>query len=166
MDGATLKRGALAGMVGGIVMAMWSMIVLWLTGVGFWSPLNFIAHTVWRGAPLDETFSGGGLVLGLVIHMMMSMILGMVFAVAVRSAGRVAGNAAAVVGGGMVFGIVVWVVMEFLVWRLVDPAAAEAFTPWVFAVGHAMYGAATALVVATGSVGQSSGVPHAHGTPA
>lgn len=40
MNAQTLKRGALAGMGGGVVMAMWSMIVLWLTGTGFWTPLN------------------------------------------------------------------------------------------------------------------------------
>ena len=40
MNTETLRRGALAGMIGGAVMAMWSMIALWLAGTGFWSPLN------------------------------------------------------------------------------------------------------------------------------
>src|SRR5579864_9346845 len=80
-----LRRGALAGMGGGMVMAMWSMIVMWLTGAGFWTPLNLIANTMWRTAPLDATFSGEALALGLVLHMMMSMGLGMAFAVAVRA---------------------------------------------------------------------------------
>jgi hypothetical protein len=57
MNRQTLHSGALGGMLGGAMMAMWSMIVLWLTGVGFWTPLNLIAHTLWRGAPLDATFS-------------------------------------------------------------------------------------------------------------
>lgn len=46
MNKETLKRGALAGMGGGVVMAMWSMIVLRLTGTGFWSPLNLIANAL------------------------------------------------------------------------------------------------------------------------
>ncbi|TAM68860.1 hypothetical protein [Mycobacterium sp.] len=33
------------------------------------------------------------------------------------------------------------------VWRMVDADAATAFTPWVFAIGHAMFGAVTGLVV-------------------
>jgi hypothetical protein len=57
MNRQTLHSGALGGMLGGAMMAMWSMIVLWLTGVVFWTPLNLIAHTLWRGAPLDATFS-------------------------------------------------------------------------------------------------------------
>ena len=34
MNTETLRRGALAGMAGGVVMAMWSMVALWWTGVG------------------------------------------------------------------------------------------------------------------------------------
>jgi hypothetical protein len=80
MNKQALTRGALAGMAGGVVMAMWSMIVLWLTGSGFWTSLNLIAHTLWRSAPLDGSFSVGALVIGLVVHMMMSMVLGMMLA--------------------------------------------------------------------------------------
>jgi hypothetical protein len=36
MNRQALRLGALGGMLGGAMMAMWSMIVLWLTGVGFW----------------------------------------------------------------------------------------------------------------------------------
>ncbi len=42
--------GAVGGLLGGMVMAMWSMIVMWLTGEGLWTPLNLIAHTFWDGA--------------------------------------------------------------------------------------------------------------------
>lgn len=166
MSARTRTRGAMAGAAGGMVMAMWSMIVLWLAGVGFWSPLNLIAHTVWRGAPLGATFSGGALVLGLVIHMMMSMILGMVLAVGVRTVSRLGRNPVTVATTGMVFGLVVWVVMQYVIWKAVDPAAAPLFTAWVFALGHLMFGAATGLLIGTTSVRQGARVPYAHGIPA
>lgn len=148
MNRQTLVRGALAGMAGGVVMAMWSMIVLWLTGVGFWAPLNFIAHTFWRGAPLDETFSGGALILGLVIHMMMSAILGMMLAIALSRPSPASRNRAALAVSGMVFGIVVWLVMQYLIWPAIDEAAAPLFTAWVFAIGHLMYGLVTGASLA------------------
>jgi predicted permease len=144
MNTQAVVRGALAGMVGGMVMAMWSMVALWLTRSGFWQPLNLIAHTFWRGAPLDAKFSLGAALLGLVVHMMISMMVGVVFALGVQ---RIHGNLTAVAGLGMIAGIVIWVVMQYGVWRVVDADAAKAFTPWVFAVGHAMFGAATGLVV-------------------
>ncbi|GGM62881.1 hypothetical protein GCM10012275_36970 [Longimycelium tulufanense] len=159
MNAETIKRGLAGGILGGIVMAMWSMIVLWLTGVGFWAPLNFIAHTLWRGAPLDATFSFGVVVLGMVVHMMMSMVLGVVLAVIVHNVHQLGGTRGALVGTGMVFGLVVWLVMQYIVWRVVDTSAAAAFTPWVFALGHLMYGAATAAVLPLAS-------PRGHGAAA
>jgi len=161
----TLTRGALAGLGGGAVMAMWSMIALWLTGIRFWSPLNLIAHTIWRGAPLGAAFSGGALVLGLVIHMMMSVVLGVVFAVGVRTAGRLAASTATLTITGMMFGLAVWAVMQYGIWPALDPAAAPKFTPWVFALGHLMFGAATALLLTLTSPARHP-VPHPHGTPA
>lgn len=144
MNRQTVVRGALGGMVGGTVMAMWSMVALSLNGSGFWQPLNLIAHTFWRGAPLDAKFSLGAALLGLVVHMMMSMMVGVVFALGVQ---RIHGDLISVSVLGMIIGTVIWVVMQYGIWRVVDAAAATAFTPWVFAVGHAMFGAATGLVV-------------------
>ena len=145
MNQHTLRSGALGGMLGGAMMAMWSMIVLWLTGVGFWTPLNLIAHTVWRGAPLGATFSWGALVLGMVVHMMMATLLGTVFGVA---AARYPVSRATLLGAGMVYGVVVWLLTQYVLWPLVDDAAAQAFTAWVFAVGHLLFGMVTAIVVA------------------
>jgi uncharacterized membrane protein YagU involved in acid resistance len=150
MDRQALRSGALGGMLGGAMMAMWSMIVLWLTGVGFWTPLNLIAHTVWRGAPLDATFSWGGLVVGMVVHLMVAMLLGVVFAVV---GGRYLASRMGLLGAGMVYGVVVWLLTQYVLWPLVDDAAAQAFTPWVFAVGHLLYGATTAMVVAPALAG-------------
>lgn len=144
MNRQVVFRGALAGMAGGMVMAMWSMIVLWLNGSGFWRPLNLIAHTFWRDSPLDAKFCFSAALAGLVIHMMMSMMVGVVFALGVQ---RIHGGLAAVTGLGMIVGIMMWLVMQYGVWRMVDADAAMAFTPWVFAVGHAMFGAVTGLVV-------------------
>jgi hypothetical protein len=141
MDAKVVRSGMLAGMFGGAVMAMWSMLVLAATGDGFWQPLNLIAHTVWRGAPLDGGFSAGALVLGLAIHMMTSATLGVVIAVAAHR------RRAAAVMVGMTVGLGVWLVNQYAVWPLLDSAAADRFTPWVFAVGHLMFGVAAALAV-------------------
>lgn len=140
-----LTRGAVAGLVGGIAIAMWSMIVLWLTGAGFWTPLNLIAHTLWRGAPLDGTFSLGALLIGMAVHMMMSIGLGVVLATLASRFTALSANRGTLALFGMAFGLAVWAVMQFAAWRIVDPAAAPLFTPWVFAVAHLMYGAVAGL---------------------
>lgn len=53
MNKHTLIRAGVSGTAGGIVMAIWSMAALLASGAGFWTPINLIAHTFWRGAPLD-----------------------------------------------------------------------------------------------------------------
>jgi hypothetical protein len=52
-----LKRGAGVGMAAGAMMAMFSMLAMAVSGNGFWTPLNAIAHTLWKGAPLDGRFN-------------------------------------------------------------------------------------------------------------
>lgn len=147
MNRETLGRGALAGMAGGAVMAMWSMVALWLTGAGFWTPLNLIANTIWHGAPVTAAFGVGAAALGLLIHMMMSMALGIMLAVAVRAFPRLAGGRITLAMTGMAFGLAVWAVTQYWLWPAIDAAAAAGFTPWVFAIGHLMFGAVTALAV-------------------
>lgn len=61
MKTSTVRAGVTGGVLGGMVMAFWSMTVLWYTGAGFWMPLNLIAHTFWRWAPLNGTFSPAAL---------------------------------------------------------------------------------------------------------
>ncbi|HXT91559.1 MAG TPA: hypothetical protein VN714_20095, partial [Trebonia sp.] len=71
-----LRVGVLAGIVAGAVMAVWSMAAMWVTGSGFWLPLNLIAHTFHRSAPLDARFSAPALVIGLAVHMTVASIFG------------------------------------------------------------------------------------------
>lgn len=140
MSAKALKLGALGGVLGGAVMAIWTMIVFWLTGVGFWTPLNLIAHTVWRSAPLDATFSWGGPLLGMAVHLAMSILLGVVLAALVSATPGLARKPGATGIIGMVYGLGVWLVMQYALWPALDDAAADRFTPWVFAVGHVIYG--------------------------
>jgi hypothetical protein len=141
-------RGRIAaGIAGGAVMAVFSMMMLWLAGSGFWTPLNLIAHTFWRSAPLDGTFSAPALVIGLAVHMMMAMLFGSVIAAA---AYRLPAARSLVIAGGMLFAAGLWAVMQYGVWRAIDAAAAQAFTPWVFAIAHLLFGMIAAPFAAIG----------------
>jgi uncharacterized membrane protein YagU involved in acid resistance len=81
----------------------------------------------------------------MVVHLMVAMLLGVVFAVV---GGRYLASRMGLLGAGMVYGVVVWLLTQYVLWPLVDAAAAQAFTPWVSAVGHLLYGATIAMVVA------------------
>ncbi len=68
MNARVMRAGIAGGIAGGMVMAAFSMIALWVAGSGFWTPLNLIAHTFWRAAPLDSTFSAAPLVNGRLVR--------------------------------------------------------------------------------------------------
>lgn len=136
MNHKTLTFGAALGAVGGMAMAMWSMVVLAATGDGFLTPVNLIAHAVWRGAPLDGTFNIGALLLGLMIHMAMSMMLGVGIAVMANQLSLSSSTRMIV---AMMVPVAAWA-GQLVLWQAVDPTGHEAFTPWVLFVGHVMFG--------------------------
>jgi hypothetical protein len=117
-----------------MVMAMWSMIALAATGDGFFAPVNFIAHAVWRDAPLDGGFNGAALVLGMVIHLMVSMMLGVVIAVGGSRAASTLFATTVSIGVPMI----AWA-GQLVAWEAIDSDARELFTPWVLFVGHLMF---------------------------
>ena len=143
MNQRKLIQGLLLGAVGGMAMAMWSMIALAATGDGFFTPVNLIAHSLWEAAPLDGAFDGAALALGLGIHMMISMALGVVI-VALTDSPRLSTVARGAVAMGIP--IAAWA-GQLVAWQVVDSAARDAFTPWVLFVGHLMFGAVAAAWV-------------------
>ena len=88
MSERKIIQGALFGAVGDMVMAMWSMIALAATGDWFFAPVNLIAHSLWRRAPIDAGFIGAAFALGIIIHMIVSVMLGVMIAIHVRNGRR------------------------------------------------------------------------------
>jgi hypothetical protein len=136
-----LRVGVLAGIVAGAVMAVWSMAAMWVTGSGFWLPLNLIAHTFYRSAPLDARFSAPALVIGLAVHMTVASIFGIAITALAQ---RLRRTRALVIVGGLLFTAVVWPVMQWGVWYSIDEPAAEGFKEWIFAGAHLIFGVAAA----------------------
>ncbi len=132
-----LRVGVKGGMAAGVVMAMWSMVAMWVTGSGFWTPLNLIAHTFYRSAPLNGTFSAPALVIGLAVHMTVASAFGAAIAVLAQ---RLPGRRSLVIAGGILFVAVVWPVMQWGVWYKIDESAAEGFNEWIFAAAHLLFG--------------------------
>jgi hypothetical protein len=141
----TLRVGVGVGIAAGAVMAVWSMVAMWMTGAGFWTPLNLVAHTFYRSAPLNATFSAPAMVIGLTVHMTVASIFGIAIAAVAR---RVPAKRSLVIAGGILFVAVVWPVMQYGVWYSLDETAAEGLTGWVFAFGHLVFGLVAAGMAA------------------
>jgi hypothetical protein len=132
-------------MAAGAIMALWAMAAMWVTGSGFWTPLNLIAHTFYRAAPLNGTFSPLALVIGLAVHMTVASAFGTAIALLAL---RWPGKRSLVIVGGILLVAVVWPVMQWGVWYKLDEDAAEGFTDWIFAVAHLLFGITAAGLAA------------------
>jgi hypothetical protein len=142
-----LRVGVPVGMVAGVVMAAWAMVAMWATGSGFWTQVNLIAHTFYRSAPLDGSFSAPALVVGLAVHMAVASFFGTVIALFAQ---RLPGSRSLVIAGGVLFVAVVWPLMQWGVWYRLDERAADGLNDWIFAVAHLVFGVVAAGMASIG----------------
>mgnify|MGYP001792575152 CR=1 FL=1 len=103
-------RAGAAGLIAGLVFAMWAMIVGIFTST-LWAPPQGIAQSVGIGHP-GHDFQMLPFILGLMGHMMNSVIFGLIF-LGVATVLKLRGIAA--VGGGMIYGMAVYVRMYWVV---------------------------------------------------
>ena len=158
-----LIRGGIAGMFGGMAMAVYAMIAsLTYEHHGFFTPLYHIS--VLTGSPasmmtsMQETmfghsswFTPGAAVVGLVIHMMTGAAYGMMFAVGARYLPR-----ASYVIVGAAYGLMVFVVSAFIFLPIVasvsgagDPIRqmASIVGYGTFALEHAIFGVTLGVAI-------------------
>lgn len=163
--GRTLVVGAVAGVIGSLVMAMFAMIAAaTYQGTGFFTPLYHIASLFLDPstmmASMEQGMAGsnfyfafGPAVVGAIIHMMVGVMYGVVFAVIVRMAKL---RGIVLIVAGMIYGAVVFAVSAWIGL----PLAAAIFSSGdqitnmasmvgygTFIVEHIMFGVAAALVL-------------------
>lgn len=134
--GAIITGGAAAGIIGGIVMAMFEMMYTGMTSGNFMMPLRLMGATF--AGPHALVGGMGVLMWGMIVHLMTSAVLGIVFAWVVGP--NFSGGAA--VGLGVGYGIVVMLVMTFLVVPWANPTMSARIPMMMFAwvIGHILYG--------------------------
>ncbi|MGK2853897.1 MAG: hypothetical protein ACSLE3_07290 [Microbacteriaceae bacterium] len=163
--GRTLVVGAVAGVIGSLVMAMFAMIAAaTYQGAGFFTPLYHIASLFLDPstmmASMEQGMAGsnfyfafGPAVVGAIVHMMVGAMYGVVFAVIVRMAKL---RGIVLIVAGMVYGVIIFAVSSWIGL----PLAAAIFSSGdqitnmasmvgygTFIVEHIMFGAAAALVL-------------------
>lgn len=157
--------GALAGLAGGIGMAIFQMIQSAATSNGFWTPLNLcMASFVWRGQAamiekdmmmhrgmsMNMPVAGGHLAVGMILHLAFSMVVGIVFIsvlFALRRAGLgVLRTAPAYVAAALAGAALLYVVMIYWVLPWANPLMCHMTPRGPFFIGHLVYGLIFGLV--------------------
>ncbi|MBS1253536.1 MAG: hypothetical protein MAG451_02585 [Anaerolineales bacterium] len=134
---ARFVAGATGGLLGGLVMALFSMSANFLQGPGLWRPVKLIGGLVMdqraiNSAGFDLTPIAGGLV----IHFVVSAVLGGLFSLLAARLPDVT-----VTLYGVVYALIVWFVGLFFVLPVVDPLLVNETNPMLFGVSHIVYGA-------------------------
>src|SRR5258708_33429388 len=145
----TVLNWALPGLIGGVVFAMWAMVVGLFTGA-LWAPPQGIAQSIGIGSP-GHNCQLVPLVAGLMGHMMNSIVLGVIF-IAIARALRLQGPVAVV--GGMVYGVIVYVAMYWVLLRGVLSSTSASFLSanpeWSWIAAHLMFGVVLGALAAYG----------------
>lgn len=136
-----LPSGIVAGLLGGILMALWLMLAAAAAGDGLLRPLRLIGATFTgeRGLQGGQAAIAGGL-----LHLVVAMAWGIAFAIVVRgvsSPGRMLGAAVA-------FAVGVFVVMHLLVAPVLNPLLIRGVSPLRWFVAHLVYGIGLAVAPA------------------
>ncbi len=138
--GDLLLRGALAGLIGSIVMGTVGIVVAAIKGPTFAVPMSVIAASAIGGG------AGGELVVvGSVLHMLVGGAFGALFAFVVPKKARVP----SILALGMVYGLALHLVMVYLVLRPLELVKTTArVDTWWFLSEHLVYGLTVGIVMA------------------
>jgi hypothetical protein len=144
-----MLRAVLAGLIGGLAMALFEMLYEAIGGAGFWSPVVFISATSLRdlqSSAVPVAFEPLPVGLGLMGHMLNSVVLGLIFAW--LAAPRLRSLTGLVIGGA-VYGLIVFTVQWIFVLPIVDPVMLK-LNALAFGASHVVYGATLGLVLGWG----------------
>jgi hypothetical protein len=129
----SIKAGALAGLLGGILMMGLLQLLSAFSGMGFWHPLELNGGLLYG---VDSILGGPGPVLtGLALHALATAALGMGFGALLPVENPFAAETGRAVGWGGMYGVAAWVIAHFLLLPLVNPtmhARAELASGWWF----------------------------------
>lgn len=140
-------QSAVAGLIGGAVMALVTMIWTYAQGNGFWWPLNIVAASYPAFRPPVIGFELGAAIVGITTHLTITTLLGLAYgAIAAVFFPKVARNWVGATLLGLGWGATVWALVGAWIGVMIDPFLQLAPT-WGFFVAHLAYGVTTALVL-------------------
>jgi len=138
--------GAIAGLAGGVAMAVVAALLSASMGQDIWHESKRIAVIVYGPAALAVSgFDPGPVLVGTLIHLLVSALLGALFGIVTRRWLHLTSDFGTPVMAGLVYGLLIWMVAYFLVLPVLNPALLEVYAP-AFIIQHVAYGVVLGLV--------------------
>lgn len=138
--------GAIAGLVGGVTMAVVGAILAIAVGDDLWKAPKLIATFVFGLSALAEPgFSAAPVIVGSLIHLLLSALFGALFGSLSCRAWKMPLDYGAPVVLGFVYGLAIWLVAYFIVLPLVNPLLLEIYAP-SFLIQNMVYGLMVGMI--------------------
>ena len=137
--------GAIAGLIGGLAMALVGAIISAWLGGDIWLESKQIAAIVYgTAATAQPGFVAGPVLVGTLLHLIASAALGALFSIVIRRLLLLTSEFGMPLLTGMIYGMLIWLVAYFLVLPILNPVLMLTYAP-VFIVQHLVYGSVTGL---------------------
>jgi hypothetical protein len=138
--------GAIAGLAGGLAMALVGAVIALAVGADIWHTPKAIGSFLFGPAAVATPgFVAGPVLAGSILHVALSALFGAVFALLISRVLRLTTEYGAPVVGGLVFGALIWMIAYFVVAPLFNPLLLEVYAP-SFIIQNLVYGTVTGLV--------------------
>jgi len=138
--------GALAGLGGGVAMAIVAALISVSIGQDIWHEPKRIAVIVYGQAAIAEPgFVLGPVLVGTLLHLAVSAALGALFGIVTRRWLRLTSDFGTPLLAGLIYGMLIWFVAYFVVLPILDPSMREIYAP-AFIIQHIAFGAVLGLL--------------------
>jgi hypothetical protein len=137
--------GAVAGLIGGLAMAIVGAIISASLGGDIWLEAKQIAAIVYGPAATQPGFAAGPVLVGTLLHLLVSTAFGALFGIVTRRIFHLTSEFGTLLMAGLIYGMLIWLVGYFVVLPLINPLLRETYAP-AFIVQHLVYGAVTGLI--------------------
>lgn len=138
--------GAIAGLAGGVAMAVVAALLSASMGQDIWHEPKRIAAIIYGPAALASSgFAPGPVLLGTLLHLLVSALLGAIFGIVTRRGLHLTSDFGTPVMAGLVYGLLIWMAAYFVVLPQLNPALLEVYQP-AFIIQHVAYGVVLGLV--------------------
>jgi hypothetical protein len=137
--------GALAGLAGGLAMALVGILISFSLGGDIWLEAKQIAALVYGTSIVKQPgFIAGPVLVGTMLHLLVSAALGALFGIVTHRMLHLTSEYGTPLLTGLIYGMLIWMVAYFIVLPFLNPLLLETYAP-AFIFQHLVYGAVTGL---------------------
>ncbi|GAB4206133.1 MAG: hypothetical protein OHK0022_32900 [Roseiflexaceae bacterium] len=138
--------GALAGLGGGIAMAVAAALISLAQGGDIWLESRQIATLVYGGSVATEGgFATGPVIVGTLLHFLFSALFGAIFGILMRRVLKLPTDFGLPLLCGLLYGFMIWMGAYFVVLPALNSPLLSSYAP-SFIIQHLIYGMVTGLL--------------------